>query len=132
MNSYPNIKPLICEAIITGEPTTKKNSSRIVKIHGHYAVIPSQKYKEFERTALRQLVTSEEPINKAVEVKCLFFRATKRRVDLTNLLEAIDDILVKAGVLEDDNCNIIVSHDGSRVILGDKYPRTEVYIYEYK
>lgn len=65
-----------------------------------------------------------------VQVKCLFYRDTKRRVDLTNLLEAIDDILVKAGVLVDDNCNVLVSHDGSRVFLGSKEPRTEVYIYK--
>jgi Holliday junction resolvase RusA-like endonuclease len=53
---------------------------------------------------------------------------TKRRVDLTNLLEAIDDVLVKYGVLKDDNSEIITSHDGSRVLYDKDNPRTEVAI----
>lgn len=57
---------------------------------------------------------------------------THRRVDLTNLLEAIDDVLVHTRVLEDDNSNIIVSHDGSRVLYDKENPRTEVYISRYE
>lgn len=57
---------------------------------------------------------------------------TKRRVDLTNLLEAIDDILVLNGVLSDDNSQIIVSHDGSRVYYDKQNPRTEVEIKTYE
>jgi len=53
---------------------------------------------------------------------------TRRRVDLTNLLEAIDDVLVHYGVLSDDNSSIIVSHDGSRVLYDKARPRTEVTI----
>ena len=53
---------------------------------------------------------------------------TRRKVDLVNLLEALDDILVHYGVLEDDNCGIIVSHDGSRVHYDKENPRTEVTI----
>ena len=44
------------------------------------------------------------------------------------MLEAIDDIMVKAGLLQDDNYTIIASHDGSRVFVDPKNPRTEVYI----
>ena len=47
---------------------------------------------------------------------------------MTNLLEAIDDVLVKYGVIEDDNFNIVQSHDGSRVLYDKGNPRTEVYI----
>ena len=50
----------------------------------------------------------------------------------TNLLEAIDDILVYAGTLADDNSSIIVSHDGSRVLYDKDNPRTEVYISQYE
>ena len=53
---------------------------------------------------------------------------TRRKTDLTNLLEAVDDILVHAGIIADDNYTIIASHDGSRVLY-DKYrPRTEITI----
>jgi hypothetical protein len=53
---------------------------------------------------------------------------TKHRVDLVNLLEATCDILVKANVLEDDNSNIIISHDGSRVLYDKDNPRVEIEI----
>ena len=51
---------------------------------------------------------------------------TKRRVDLTNLLEAVDDMLVKAGVLADDNRDIVAGHDGSRVYYDKDNPRIEI------
>jgi Holliday junction resolvase RusA-like endonuclease len=57
---------------------------------------------------------------------------THRKCDLTNLLEAIDDVLVKAGVIEDDNYTIIASHDGSRVHYDKENPRTEIIITEVK
>ena len=54
---------------------------------------------------------------------------TRRKCDLTNLLQAIDDIMVKAGLIEDDNYKVIQSHDGSRVYYDKNAPRTEIYIY---
>ena len=63
-------------------------------------------------------------------MKCLFYMPTARRVDLVNLLEAACDVLVAAGVLADDNSDIVYSHDGSRVLLDRDKPRTEIYITE--
>lgn len=51
---------------------------------------------------------------------------------LTNLLEAVDDVMVKARVLLDDHCGIIVSHDESRVLYDKETPRTEVSITAYE
>jgi Holliday junction resolvase RusA-like endonuclease len=53
---------------------------------------------------------------------------SKRRVDLANLTEALQDVLVKANVLEDDNSEIVVSTDGSRVKYDKARPRTEIII----
>jgi Holliday junction resolvase RusA-like endonuclease len=53
---------------------------------------------------------------------------TKRRCDVVNMLEATLDILVKYGVLADDNSNIVVSMDGSRVLYDKENSRTEVEI----
>lgn len=69
-----------------------------------------------------------EPIDYPVNVKCLFYMPTRRRCDLTNMLESIDDVMVKAGLLKDDNFKIIAAHDGSRVLYDRANPRTEVYI----
>lgn len=54
----------------------------------------------------------------------------KRKVDLANLIEATCDILVKAGVLADDNSHIVAAHDGSRVDYDKKNPRVEIWIEE--
>lgn len=53
---------------------------------------------------------------------------TRRRVDLVNLLEATCDVLVRYGIIEDDHCGIVASHDGSRVLYDKAHPRTEIYI----
>ena len=92
--------------------------------------MPSQDYKIYEKSAYWDLKIPEKPINVPVEIKCLYYMPTRRNTDLTNLLEATDDLLVHAGVLEDDNSKIVVSHDGSRVMYDKEHPRTEVWITE--
>ena len=69
-------------------------------------------------------------IDYPVNVKALYYMPTRRRVDLCNLHEALCDVLVKFGVVQDDNCKIIASMDGSRVLYDKENPRTEVYIEE--
>ena len=90
-------------------------------------LLPSKQYREYEEAALWCL-QRKEPIDAPVNVRCLFYMPTQRKVDLTNLLEAADDLLVLAGVLADDNSKIIVSHDGSRVLLDREKPRTEIFV----
>ena len=119
---------------ITGNPVTKKNSQQIFKTKtGRPFIAPSKAYKKYEKDALAQLDARygkfDTPlINEPVVVRCHYFMETHRAVDLPNLLEATDDILVKAGVLADDNCKIVASHDGSRVSYDKDNPRVEVRI----
>ena len=117
-------------------PVTKKNSSQIIftglkcpvcKRGRLTRLLPSKQYREYEEAAL-WFLQRKEPIDTPVNVKCLFYMPTQRKVDLTNLLEAADDLLVLAGVLADDNSKIIVSHDGSRVLLDREKPRTEIFV----
>ena len=117
---------------IYGAPRTKKNSQQIVKVGGHYRIVQSKAYREYERDAVKQIEDAHKTwhIDYPCNIRCIFYRPTRIRCDLTNLLEAIDDILVKAGVIQDDNWKIIVSHDGSRVKFDSAAPRTEVYITE--
>jgi Holliday junction resolvase RusA-like endonuclease len=53
---------------------------------------------------------------------------TKRKCDITNLLQATCDILVKYGVLEDDNYTIVASTDGTRVFYDKENPKTIIEI----
>lgn len=126
---------------IRGNPVTKKNSQRIVHVgvkcpackRGKKVIpLPSEVYERWEQTAGWQLQGIRQlKIDKPVNIKCLYFMQTEARVDLPNLLEATDDMLVKYGVLADDNSKIVASHDGSRVLLDRQNPRTEVTISFY-
>ena len=111
-------------------PRTKKNSQQILinKKTGRPFVAQSQIYKQYEIDAGYFLHGKGLNIDYPVNVKCVFYRKDKRRCDLANLLNAIDDILVKYKVLKDDNFNIIVSHDGSKVLIDKDNPRTYVEI----
>jgi len=110
-------------------PISKKNSQQIFRNsrNGRPFIVPSKKYKEYEAAA-RWFLPKIPTITTAVNVKCLFYMPTHRKCDLTNMLEAVDDILVGASVLQDDNFTIVQSHDGSRVLYDKEHPRTEVYI----
>lgn len=92
----------------------KKNSQRIVFRYGKPIIIQSKQYKEFEKACGYYLKPLE--INYPVNLKCTFYVPDRRKRDLVNLLNAIQDVLVKYEVIEDDNCNIIRSVDGSRII----------------
>ena len=94
-------------------------------------IVPSEAFENYQQSALWFIPKGEpkgKPINTPVNVKCLFYIPDRRKVDLTNLLEAVDDIMVTAGLLADDNYTVVESHDGSRVLYDKERPRTEVYI----
>ena len=107
-------------------PITKKNSQRILinRSTGKPFIAPSEQYKQYEKDAMWFMPNIF--INAPCNIKCLFYMPTKRKVDLTNLLEAIDDIMVKSGILADDNSTIVVGHDFSRVLYDKENPRTEI------
>lgn len=110
-------------------PVSKKNSQQIFvnPKTGKPFVMPSKAFKDYENLALWYIPRNKQ-IDYPVNVECLFYMATRRKCDLTNLLEAVDDILVSAGFLADDNYTIIQSHDGSRVYYDKNKPRTEICI----
>lgn len=115
---------------IYGNPKTKKNSSQIIMNQrtGRPMVIPSKAYKQYEKDCGMQLNGKGLKINYPVNIKAVYYRKDRRKVDLSNLHEALQDILVKYGVLEDDNYTIVASHDGSCVRIDKENPRTEVEI----
>ena len=112
-------------------PRSKKNSQQILTNPRTKRpfVAPSPAYKAYRKAAL-MLIPNEARlgIDYPVNIKMLFFMETRRRVDLSNLLEAADDVLVDAGVIADDNSGIVAAHDGSRVLYDKEHPRTEITI----
>lgn len=116
------------EIMIPVRPVTKKNSQNIFvqKETGRRFVYPSKAYVAYKKECavfLRPL-----GIDVPVNTKILFYLPTKQTADLSNLVEAIHDILQEYGTIIDDDCRHIVSTDGSRVYYDKDNPRTEIYI----
>ena len=119
---------ILWQQTIKSSPHTKKNSQVIAKHNGRTFVVQNKLYKKYEKECLNVIEPPEKPIDEPVNVQMRFFMPTRRRVDLVNLQQACLDILVRAGVLEDDNFNIVYSMDGSRVFYDKENPRTEIEI----
>ncbi len=136
--------------VVRGAPRSKKNSPRIVNIGpmcrvcgkrgGFPKVLPSLAYEQWEVDAIRQCMTIkpkliaagiELPIVHPIGIEALFYLAPtaagKMRLDcpdLSNLMEALADMLQEAGIIKNDR--LIEDWDGSRRLLGE--PRVEIYI----
>ena len=115
------------EFTINLKPITKKNSQRIIVCHNRPMILPSKAYLKYEKEC-KPYMPKGETIDYPINVKAVYYMPTRHRVDLTNLHEALHDILVKYGVVLDDNSKIIVSTDGSKVLYDKENPRTEVTI----
>ena len=116
--------------VIPGRPVTKKNHSQIAYNSGtgRMFIAPSKQYKAYEEAAGWHIPCKGQKLNERYNLKCVYYMPTRHRVDLANLIAATCDILVHYGVLEDDNSNIVVSHDGSRVLYDKQNPRAEITI----
>ena len=117
--------------MIPGPPPTKKNSMQIVRAgkNGRPFIRQSKKYIDYETIASYFLSPKpHDPIDDPVRVSCTYYMDTRRRVDMTNLLAATHDVLVKFLVLADDNRDVIASVDGSRVYYDKENPRVEIRI----
>lgn len=121
--------------LIPTTPVSKKNSQRIVTNHktGKPFIVQSAVYEEYEATASYFLRPKPpKPIDYPVTVKCTFYMPTHRRVDTSNLVAAVHDVLVKYQILEDDNRDIIASTDGTRTFYDKTNPRVEIEITPYE
>lgn len=127
--------------VVPLDPRTKKNHMQIVG-KGPKCPTCNRPYKQFVKqgraydeyagNAIACLTHSsripQSPISMPVHIKYTFYLQTHRLVDQNNLIAAMDDILVAAKVLSDDNCNVIKSYDGTRVLYDKENPRTEIVI----
>ena len=105
---------------IACEPRSKKNHLQMVGIGAtcpkcgkkeRMLPIQSKQYLQYEKDCAWFLKPKPiKPIDFPVNICCTFYMKTKRRVDGLNLLAAIDDILVKHGILLDDGHSALRFH----------------------
>lgn len=133
---------LLAQYVIPLDPRAKKNSHRIAG-SGPRCPMCGKFQKQFIRNgstatdfafrAAQYLHPKPaKPIDGQVHLIYRVYTATWHKKDDLNLYEALDDILVKEKILEDDNRKIIRSRDGSRVLYDKENPRAEIYIYDYR
>ena len=124
------MKPI--KLTIYSRPVTKKNHSRIITNPktGKPMVIQSKQYVQYEADALKQLHKPSETVTCACNAQYRYYMPNARKCDLVNLIQATNDILVKGGVIEDDNYTIVASHDGSGVEVDKENPRVEITLTE--
>lgn len=125
----------VVHVMIPIKPYTKKNHQQIFYRNKATEtgaskkvpfVSPSPQYLQYAKDC--GIFIKPLQIDDPVNVKALYYVDTLRIVDLTNLNEALHDILVTHGLLTEDHCRVIVSTDGSRVYYDKENPRTEVTI----
>lgn len=116
--------------IIPVIPRSKKNSQQIISNlkTKRPMIIQSKLYANFERECGLYLKRYKSNIDYSINLKIDFYVPDKRRRDIANYIEAIQDILVKYEVIKDDNYNIITSLDGTRMYIDKENPRVEIEI----
>ena len=121
---------------IPGQVIAKKNSQRVVKLGRVRAIRPSKAYDAWEEVALQELQYKRIPEWRGtypVELRVFFFRKTKAKFDLSNMLEGVQDVLQKSGIIVDDSMNHVVPvierrPSGYGWAIDKENPRVEIHI----
>jgi len=94
--------------VFEGNIPSKKNGKRLFfnRKTGRSFITSSQIAKDFEEYYVMKL-KNKYPTIKRAKVKLDFYAGNKRLFDLTNKTETIMDVLVKAGILADDNYSVV-------------------------
>jgi Holliday junction resolvase RusA-like endonuclease len=108
-----------------GELYSKKNSKRIIRNRntGKSMIISSQAYQDSELDFLYQLENDVNKTNWELMLKAnqdiygnqyplhlnfKIYRQTKRSFDYNNIIQGLQDLMVKAEYLPDDNANYLI------------------------
>lgn len=109
---------------IPGRAISKKNSLQMAYNKATKKSFPVQSpaWRRYEKNTKKHLLVDHPPIDFPVNITCTYWihknkdgSMPKQKLDLLNLLEGTLDLLVKYKILADDNCQIAVGFDGSRV-----------------
>ena len=94
----------ILQIIIFGQTIAKKNSQRIIKMGRRSAIRPSKAFDLWAKNVAQELsLRSGWEGQYPVDLYMSFYRKTKAKFDFDNMVNSIQDVLVKGGILEDDS-----------------------------
>lgn len=108
-------------------PSKKNNQQILTRKGGRPFIMPSKKFKDWQKDAFIQLLSQKVPrsnfVCSMVELRIYF--PDRRKADLTNKAESIMDMMVDYGVMKDDNWKCT----GPVMLFGDydkENPRCEI------
>lgn len=102
---------------IYGELYSSKNSKRIVKFGDRMALIASKQYLNSVKPIEQQLmlnkhkwIDSIKDTKKPLKISFKIYRKTHRKFDYVNIIQGLQDLMVKCGWLLDDNADEIIPY----------------------
>lgn len=103
--------------VIYGELYSSKNSKRIVKFGNRPALIASSQYLKSIKPIEQQLILNRckwlemiKNTNKPFKIVFKIYRKTHRKFDYLNIVQGLQDLMVKCGWLSDDNADEIIPY----------------------
>jgi Holliday junction resolvase RusA-like endonuclease len=93
--------------VVHGRTPSKKNSKQIIYVRGKPLIISSKDYAEWHKISLQTLKNAPRLSVNIEVVRLTFYSENKRKFDLSNKAESIMDLLVDAGILLDDNYEVV-------------------------
>ncbi|NCB95586.1 MAG: RusA family crossover junction endodeoxyribonuclease [Negativicutes bacterium] len=101
------IKTTAQSIVLGGRIPSKKNSKQIIRRGNRSMLVSSRAHSIWHTDAMWQLKEQRtRPMEGKIGIEMMFYFPDKRRADLTNKAESIMDLLVDAGIIEDDNANV--------------------------
>ena len=121
---------MVQKITLEGLPPSKKNSKQIFinRKTGKRFMTSSSNYKAWETETVLMFKTMLKKIKGSVAMQVMFNTKSKYKKDLSNSFEGIADVLVLAGIIEDDNWYVLRSVNLWRKESDHDY--TEIYIYD--
>ena len=120
--------------VIYGELYSSKNSKRIVKFGNKTALIPSSQYLASVKPIEQQLGLNRrnwlemiKPYSKPLKIGFKIYRKTHRAFDYVNIIQGLQDMMVKCGWLPDDNANEMIPVF-EQYEVDPKNPRVEIFL----
>lgn len=90
--------------IFCGRVPSKKNNLRRIQVKGRLITAPSVQYCDWEQENILEVrLLSINELKPPYSIAYKVYAPDKRVSDLTNKIEGVNDCLVKAGVIKDDN-----------------------------
>lgn len=125
------MKELLFECTVPGRAIVKKNQQRVVGVGKGKRVIYSEKFVQWEKQAIMEVYRKRDSnlILTWVEADYKFYFTNQQgEADVSNLVEGIQDVLTKCGIIQDDR---LVKRFTAEKFFGSE-PRLEVKLYKYE